>query len=228
MAQLTYLDIVNKVLVKLRETKVNSVDYTKYSALIGAFVNDAKKEVESAYTWQALRTGVNFTSVIGQREYDLTIETTEDSRLLYDEFGRPMVFDLTPGNEFQLKERTHDYVETQFRLQYPTQTQTQPCIFSLRQAGEGFIFTFLEAPLEARDYLAYFCVPQEELANGTDTIKVPWRPVRDLALVYALDERGEEIGEPGNMAEVRYRNSLADAIAMDSLGSKFRTDFVVQ
>lgn len=45
---MTFLQLVNKVLVRLREDTVSSVDENSYSQLIGEFVNDAVKEVEAA------------------------------------------------------------------------------------------------------------------------------------------------------------------------------------
>src|SRR4030067_293575 len=50
----TYLDIVNNVLRRLREPVVSSVNDTEYSSMIGVMVNDAKREVEDAYDWNAL------------------------------------------------------------------------------------------------------------------------------------------------------------------------------
>ena len=44
----TYLDLVNNVLIRLRETTVSSVGDTPYSSLIGVLVNDAKREIEDA------------------------------------------------------------------------------------------------------------------------------------------------------------------------------------
>ena len=42
----TYLDVVNNVLRRLREPVVSSVTDTDYSAMLGVFVNDAKREIE--------------------------------------------------------------------------------------------------------------------------------------------------------------------------------------
>jgi len=42
---MTYLDIVNKVLIRLREDEVSAVSQTAYSKLIGEFVNDALRQV---------------------------------------------------------------------------------------------------------------------------------------------------------------------------------------
>jgi hypothetical protein len=227
MAQLTYLEIVNKVLIKLREDQVSTVDYNDYSALIGEFVNDAKKEVENAWDWSVLRTAASFSSSIGTRTYSLAVSTNEDSRLVYDENGRCMAFDVTTATPIQLIEYNEDRLQREFLLQYPTQTIEQPVYFSLTQLGTGFQVNFLETPSAVRDYTFYFIVPQEELEDDVDTLTVPWRPVRDLALMYALDERGEEIGEPGGRAERRYFETLAAAIAIDAKKDSHKTQFRV-
>ena len=45
---MTYLNLVNNVLRRLRETEVTSVQTTAYSKLIGDIVNDAKDLVENS------------------------------------------------------------------------------------------------------------------------------------------------------------------------------------
>ena len=51
---MNYIGLVNNVLRRLRETEVSSVADNAYSKLIGEFVNDAKRQVEDAYAWNAL------------------------------------------------------------------------------------------------------------------------------------------------------------------------------
>ena len=43
---MTYLELINDVLIRLRETTVAANGETTYSTLIGKFVNDAKRQVE--------------------------------------------------------------------------------------------------------------------------------------------------------------------------------------
>jgi len=45
---MTYLNIVNNVLRRMREEEVTSVSSTTYSKMVGDFVNDAKRMVEDA------------------------------------------------------------------------------------------------------------------------------------------------------------------------------------
>jgi hypothetical protein len=55
-------------------------------------------------------------------------------------------------------------------------------------------------------------------ADGTtddQSLIIPDRPVYQLALMYAINERGEELGEPGNLSERRYINALGAAIEKD-------------
>jgi hypothetical protein len=51
---MTYLELVNDVLVRLREPTVSTVIQTAYSSLIGKFINDAKRQVEDAFAWNVL------------------------------------------------------------------------------------------------------------------------------------------------------------------------------
>jgi hypothetical protein len=67
----------------------------------------------------------------------------------------------------------------------------------------------------ASDYYVntIWSVPEEDLevdgsTDGTE-IYIPNRPIYLGALWLAFNERGEEIGEPGGIAETRYMKSLA-------------------
>jgi hypothetical protein len=69
---MTYLDLVNNVLRRLRETEVASVQSTAYSKLIGDIVNDAKDLVENSWDWSALRNPLTITTSAGTYTYALT------------------------------------------------------------------------------------------------------------------------------------------------------------
>jgi len=69
---MTYLELVNDVLVRLRETTVSTVSETSYSSLIGKFVNDAKRQIEDAYAWNVLGTTITLSTTSGTYSYALT------------------------------------------------------------------------------------------------------------------------------------------------------------
>ena len=69
---MTYLELVNAVLRRLRLEQVNSVAETDYSLLIGDFINDAKADVEVAWDWSALRTTLTVSTTASIFNYALT------------------------------------------------------------------------------------------------------------------------------------------------------------
>ena len=72
MATKTYLELVNDVLIRLRENEVTSVTDTSYSKLIGKFINDAKRQVEDAYNWNALSETITVATSTDLFNYVLT------------------------------------------------------------------------------------------------------------------------------------------------------------
>ena len=69
---MTYLDIVNNVLRRMREEEVTSVSSSTYGKMVGDFVNDAKRMVEDAWDWSALRTTLTITTAADDYTYSLT------------------------------------------------------------------------------------------------------------------------------------------------------------
>ena len=69
---MTYLQLINDVLVRLRETQVSSSTETTYSTLIGRFVNDAKRQIEDAFSWNVLGQTVTITTTPGTYIYSMT------------------------------------------------------------------------------------------------------------------------------------------------------------
>ena len=69
---MTYLQLVNKVLVRLRENEVSTVGENSYSKLIGEYVNDAKRTVENAWDWTGLRNTLTVDTQANVFNYVLT------------------------------------------------------------------------------------------------------------------------------------------------------------
>ena len=69
---MTYLNLVNNVLRRLREEEVASVQSNTYSKMVGDFVNDAKRIVEDSWDWSALRTTLTITTTDDIFNYVLT------------------------------------------------------------------------------------------------------------------------------------------------------------
>ena len=59
----THKELVNNILIRLRERQVGTVNETAYSTLISVLVNDAKDFVQAAWQWSALRETITINTV---------------------------------------------------------------------------------------------------------------------------------------------------------------------
>jgi hypothetical protein len=236
MATKTYLELVNEVLVRLREDTVSSVDETSYSALVAKWINDAKELVEDAWDWRVLTRAVPLSLVATTTAYYLDDELTvgvgntlnSRARLLRNAYqpSLPLAFDVTANDTYQLYDIPQDKLRENFRLLSDSQrNQAKPSQFSFWVDSTGPKVQLWERPTGARNWQIYFCCPQDDLEDEADEILVPWRPVVNVALLWALNERGEEIGEPGITIEQKIRMVLSDAIAIDGAEQDDKTTF---
>ena len=69
---MTLLELVNDVLIRLREPVVTTYNETTYSTLVAKFVNDAKRQVEDAFGWNSLGQTITVTTVASTPSYSLT------------------------------------------------------------------------------------------------------------------------------------------------------------
>jgi hypothetical protein len=69
---LTFLQIVNRVLARLRETAVATFNETDYSSHVAQVVNQVKTEIEDAWQWYALRDSYTVSAVNPTISYALT------------------------------------------------------------------------------------------------------------------------------------------------------------
>ena len=201
----TYLQLVNNVLIRLRETEVSSVEDTPYSSLIGVFVNDAKREVEDAHEWNALATTIIVPTVPGQRNYTLT----------------------GSGDRFKTEDVINDTEDVGMRQapqvwlnrQYFTGTvqDAAPCYYSYNGATAGGDTKVDLWPQPDAVYQIRFelIIPQLDLANNSDNLIVPAHLVQMLAYAKAVGERGEDGGSAFGEVYQQYRLALADAIAIE-------------
>lgn len=239
------LTIVNNVLRRLREDTVSTVSQNAYSQLIGMWVNDGFRQVQEAYDWQSLRHEINLPVAIGQTEYDLSATvanggsvpntervTTADSLLLWDEDNRPQAYMFDDASDRYRKSFLWLIEDvSRYRRQQGDREidNVRPQHFSLTPAtdGDGLVLTLWPDPSATSLIRIRFQTPQAELAiDGTDNatdIIVPQTPVEAYVHFIASNERGEEMGEPGNILENRFTMALGAAIE-SAMGPDVRSD----
>lgn len=221
----TQLVIVNNILRRLRETEVSSVSSNAYSKLLGQFVNDAKADMEDVnYEWSVYVNEIDTTILAdGTRTYDIT-ETNDRSWLMrnYMDDRVPAAYDITTNEVSVLCDIPPKELKrirnTTLNI---TDDENSPRVFAVvaDSDGRGWTIEVLWGADNARSWRTYWYIPQADLAlDGTDDsteIKLPARPVEMRAYFYALNERGEEMGEPGGVAETRAQVALASALETD-------------
>jgi hypothetical protein len=201
-----YIQIVNEVLARLRESEVSSVNDNAYSKMIGKFVNDSKRMVEDAYNWNAL--------------YDtLTATTTGDifNYVLQGSGQRFRVVDvLNDTSNWEVKEASTRWMNQQFLLTTPQKGSPQYYNFNGVDVNGDTQVDLFPIPNGVYNVRFNIVLPQPIMTTDSTVLKVPYEPVVFLAYAKALAERGEDGGLASNEAYGLYKTSLADAIAIES------------
>jgi hypothetical protein len=203
---MTYLELVNDVLTRMRETTVATVSETTYSALIGKFVNDAKRQIEDAYTWNCLSQTVTITTTGGTHSYALT--------------GVGQKFRVMDALNTTSNVVMGDIVFTSMnrKLNFVTPVQGIPseyCFNGVDSSGDTKLDLY---PIPDGTYTILFdvIVPQAALTSDSTTVKVFDYLVTQSAYARALVERGEDGGTNSSEAYALYKAMLSDAIATES------------
>lgn len=203
---MTYLEIVNNVLKRLRERTVSTVDENTYSELIGVLVNDAKEEVENAWNWSALRTTLTVTTVADTFNYELN-GTQSNFRVLDV---------INDTNNFFMDYRSSGDFNKFFLTTTPASGEPRYYSFNGTSSdGDTLVDVY---PIPNGVYSLRFNVidPQAELSNESDVLLVPAKPVQMLAYAKAIEERGEDGGAASSSAYATAQRVLNDAITFDS------------
>jgi len=203
---MTYLELVNDVLVRLRESTVSTVGETTYSSLIGKFVNDAKRQIEDTYTWNCLNQTITVTTASGTSSYSLTGSGQK--------FRIAEVLNTTSNIEL-----TNIAVSDMNRkLSFGTPAQSIPaqyCFNGSDSIGDTKVDIY---PIPDGVYTLKFevTIPQANLSSDSTSVKVLDYLVTQSAYARALIERGEDGGTNSSEAYALFRGMLSDAIAMES------------
>jgi hypothetical protein len=203
---MTYLELVNDVLTRLRETNVSTVSETNYSALVGKFVNDAKRQIEDSYNWNVLSTTITITTSANTHSYSLT--GAGQKFQLNDAINKTSVIGLT----------NISFVEMNRKLNFQTPATSIPSEFvfsGVDGSGDTKVELF---PVPDGVYTVIFelNVPQATLSSDGTSVKVLDYLVAQSAYARALIERGEDGGTASSEAYALFRGMLSDAIAMES------------
>ena len=219
---MTYREVMNEVLIRLRETPIvsdwsgainDSSTVSDYNKVIGALVNDAKRSIESYHDWQILRETVNITTVADIKNYNLNSG---------QEFKIIDVVNNSTGNE--LLQVSRAYLN---RERYPTASTGEPHYYGFNGADSSNNLKVDLSPTPSKAETISFDIVkyQDVLTNAATVVKIPTKPLILGAYARALSERGEDGGTQSSIAAQEAASAISQAIMMDSGNTQFESDW---
>jgi len=203
---MTYLNLMNNVLRRLREEETTSVTSTTYNKMVGDFINDAKKLVEESADWSALRSTITISTTASDNTYSLT-DVGDNVKVMC------VVNDTS--NLF-MEYQTKDWFNEQ--LYISSAAEGTPRYYTYNGLDSSGDTQVLVGPTPDGVYSLRFDVVkrQGDLSANTDTLLIPSQPVIHYAIALLARERGEtggtSVAEYFSIAD-KY---LSDAIAIDA------------
>jgi hypothetical protein len=205
---MTYLNIMNNVLRRLREDEVTTVTSTTYSTMVGDFINDAKQLVEEATDWSALRDTILKTTEVATGSEEITLTGSGDNVKIMS------VINDTSNcfMEYQTKDWFND------KRYISDAVVGSPKYYTFNGLNSSGDTKVLLNPAPDAAYNLRFDVVKRQapLTNDSDVLLVPSQPVIHLAVALLARERGET----GGTSTAEYfqiaDKYLSDAIAIDA------------
>jgi hypothetical protein len=207
---MTYVEAVNSVLRRLRESTVDTVqgsgNSNSYARLIGDFVNEAKSQAEVAWKWGGLRQTLSGNTTAGAFNYE--IQGSSNNFEVLD------AWDATSRRELQYQ--TSSWFNKAYMIENPPTGSPQYYTFNgVSDDGDTLVDVY---PIPDGVYVTRFNVVlrNQVLTQDSDRIYIPTRTIILLATAMAIEERGEDGGQQSINAYKSAEVALADEIAMDA------------
>lgn len=210
---MTYLEIMNSVLRRLREEEVTTVNESTYSKMAGDFINDAKTMVEQATDWSGLRKTINVSPGFAVGDswfsggYGVLAGSGDDVKV-----NSAYISSEKTRLEYQTKEWFLDTVDLGENL------KGVPFYYTFNGLNDDGDTQIRVYPAADKSYSIVFNVVrrQPELTSDSTNLIIPSAPVIHLAVALLARERGETGGTSTAEYFAIADKYLSDAIAIDA------------
>lgn len=203
---MTFLEAINEVLERLRESSVATINQNAYASMIGHMINDAKRQVEDAWDWDVQNTTITLTTVSGTSGYTLTGSGTRQKGISANI--------TTVGRQGRLTPVSNKWIQDQQQL--TTTTNSAPCYFAWDgNDGTDSKIQLFSTPDSVYTIKFNLNVPQAALTASATVIQVPSDAVVMGAYARALVERGEDGALGSSEAYSLYKSIMADRISLE-------------
>jgi hypothetical protein len=221
---LTFLQIVNRILERMRESTVAAYNTTDYSTLISNMVNQVKAEIEAAWQWHALRNTFSVTCTDGVSHYALT-DSGSNAKII-DGWNTTTGGKLAKGTNSKFNSRFFGVGSASVAAGSPTEYLPAGLDANLDIAVDVWPVP-TSSHLDTLKFNVY--VPQDDLAAGATVPLVPQNVLIEEVIARLLHEKGEEGAHqpmPGDTFIMR--ELLASAIAADAGDDPDEMDWYVE
>jgi hypothetical protein len=203
---MTYLNLVNGVLRRLREDEVSNVSESTFSKMVGDFVNDAKDIVETAWDWSPLRSTLTITTSADDNLYSITGSRSEGKILNL----------INDTSNLEMQYQTQNWFDDKEYIQEAVTGAPQYYTYSGVDGSDDTQIKIYPTPDKAYTLRARVVLRNIALSSDSDTLAIPSAPVLHMAIALLARERGET----GGTSTAEYFNiadkHLSDAIALDA------------
>ena len=203
---MTYLNLMNSVLRRLREEETTSVTSTTYNKMVGDFINDAKTLVGQAADWSALRETLTISTTASDNTYSLT-------------GGGDNVKVMSMLNDTQncfMTYQTKDWFNDALYISNAVEGAPKYFTYNGLDGNGDTQILFGPTPDGVYSIRVDLVKRQADLAANDDSLLIPAQPVIHLAVALLARERGET----GGTSTAEYfqiaNQYLSDAIAIDA------------
>lgn len=227
MAAETYRDIMNQTLRSIRAeeriaagtTELSDDGTDTYEVLVFEMVADAIEQLQDEWTWTVYQERQTLTYTANADSVALGAALTEKAELLIGEDGRPLAWDVTDSsNPVRLESMTAK--EMLIALEEDTTNRGSPSYITITTDGDTPSVRLYPVPSSNVSLSFWVYNPPERPSPTTasvldTTVKLPARALRALCRYWASQERGEELGTPLSILQMRAQDAIADAKALD-------------
>ena len=217
---LTFLQVINRVLGRLREGTVAANDSTTYSTFIGTLVNEVKSEIEDAYYWNSLRDTFSVTAVAGTTNYVLT--NARAHSVVLDGWNTTTPGPLTRGTNADFNAKFFGVTTVQTG---PVQQYLPAGV----DANHDLRIDVWPSPSSTNLLKLTVFVPQAELAADATVPLVPQSLLIEEVIARARVERGDEDAPRPQPGETFIcKDLLQSAIAREASHDDHELDWRVE
>ena len=203
---MTYLNLVNNVLRRLREDQVTTVYSNTYSTMVGDYINDSKTLIENTWDWSQLRSTITITTAADNYTYSLTGS---------HDYGKVLTM-VNDTSNIIMEYRPQSWIDEKYLIGTPASGTPAFYTYNSVDANGDSQIDVYPKPDGVYSIKTKMVIRNVPLSVDADTLAIPSQPVIHMAVALLARERGETGGTSTPEYFAIADKYLSDAIAMDA------------